>query len=40
VVDECKALEAVGLDLAIIYIAPPQGPEVLAPLADALAPLT
>jgi hypothetical protein len=28
-----------GLDLAIVYLRPPLSPAILAPLADALAPL-
>lgn len=39
VVDAIAALAEVGLDLAIIYLPPPHTPAVLAPLADALAPL-
>ncbi|MCU1458307.1 MAG: luciferase [Actinomycetia bacterium] len=39
VVDEVAALGDVGMDLAIIYLAPPLPPTVLEPLADALAPL-
>ena len=39
VVDEVGAYAAVGLDVAIIYLAPPFDPAVLAPLAEALAPL-
>jgi F420-dependent oxidoreductase-like protein len=38
-VDEVAALAEEGLDLAIIYLLPPLGPAVLAPLAEALAPL-
>ena len=39
VVDEVGAYAAVGLDVAIIYLAPPFDPAVLGPLAEALAPL-
>ncbi len=37
--DEVAGLAAQGLDLAIVYLRPPLTPAVLAPLADALAPL-
>ena len=33
------ALGEQGLDLAIVYLRPPLSPAILAPLADALAPL-
>jgi F420-dependent oxidoreductase-like protein len=36
---EVAGLAAEGLDLAIVYLRPPLTPAVLAPLADALAPL-
>ncbi len=39
VVDQVNALGAEGLDLAIVYLLPPLTPAVLAPLAEALAPL-
>lgn len=39
VVEAVKALADEGLDLAIVYLLPPLTPAVLAPLADALAPL-
>jgi F420-dependent oxidoreductase-like protein len=39
VADQAAALGAEGLDLAIVYLPPPHTPAVLAPLADALAPL-
>lgn len=38
-VDQVAALADVGLQLAIVYIRPPLDPAVLAPLAQALAPL-
>jgi F420-dependent oxidoreductase-like protein len=38
-VQDVAALADQGLDLAIIYLPPPHRPEVLAPLAEALAPL-
>jgi F420-dependent oxidoreductase-like protein len=38
-VDEVAAFAEVGLDLAIVYFRPPLDPSVLAPLAEALAPL-
>jgi F420-dependent oxidoreductase-like protein len=38
-VQDVAALAEKGLDLAIIYLPPPHRPEVLAPLAQALAPL-
>jgi F420-dependent oxidoreductase-like protein len=37
---DVAALAEQGLDLAIIYLPPPHSPAVLAPLADAVAPLT
>ena len=39
VVEDVAALREVGLDLAIVYLPPPHTPAVLAPLAEALAPL-
>jgi hypothetical protein len=39
VADEVAAFAEEGLDLAIIYLPPPLSPTVLAPLAEALAPL-
>ena len=39
VADEAGKLAEQGVDLAIVYLAPPVSPSVLAPLADALAPL-
>ncbi len=39
VADQCAALDEQGLDLAVIYLAPPISPHVLAPLAEALEPL-
>jgi F420-dependent oxidoreductase-like protein len=39
VVDEAGKLAEQGIDLAIVYLAPPITPAVLAPLADALAPV-
>jgi F420-dependent oxidoreductase-like protein len=36
---KAAALGAEGLDLAIVYLRPPLSPAILAPLADALAPL-
>ncbi|MDX6570132.1 MAG: hypothetical protein QOH15_2710 [Gaiellales bacterium] len=39
VVDETHRLGELGVDLAIIYLAPPIAPTVLGPLAEALAPL-
>lgn len=38
-VENTAALKAEGLDLAIVYLRPPLDPAVLAPLAEALAPL-
>jgi F420-dependent oxidoreductase-like protein len=38
-VDTCGALEGV-VDLAIVYLPQPHTPQVLAPIADAVAPLT
>ncbi|MGH3579245.1 MAG: LLM class F420-dependent oxidoreductase, partial [Mycobacterium sp.] len=35
-VDNAAALETEGLDLAIVYIAPPHDPAVLEPLAEAI----
>jgi F420-dependent oxidoreductase-like protein len=37
--DQVAELGEVGLDLAIVYLRPPLDPSVLAPLAEALAPL-
>jgi F420-dependent oxidoreductase-like protein len=37
--EQIAALAEHGLDLAIVYIRPPLSPAVLAPLAEALAPL-
>ncbi|WP_019927463.1 LLM class F420-dependent oxidoreductase [Nocardia sp. BMG111209] len=37
--EQISALGAEGLDLAIVYLAPPHGPEVLTPLAEGLATL-
>jgi F420-dependent oxidoreductase-like protein len=39
VADEFAAFAEEGLDLAIFYLPPPLSPTVLAPLAEALAPL-
>ena len=39
-VDEAAALGDAGLDLGIVYLNPPHRPGVLAPLAEALRPLT
>jgi F420-dependent oxidoreductase-like protein len=39
VAEDVAALREVGLDLAIVYLPPPHTPAVLAPLAEALAPL-
>jgi alkanesulfonate monooxygenase SsuD/methylene tetrahydromethanopterin reductase-like flavin-dependent oxidoreductase (luciferase family) len=39
VVDESRRLNELGVDLAIVYLAPPISPTVLRPLAEALAPL-
>jgi F420-dependent oxidoreductase-like protein len=36
---QAAALGEQGLDLAIVYLRPPLSPAILAPLADALAPL-
>jgi hypothetical protein len=36
VIEEAAALAAVGLDLGIVYIAPPHDPAVLEPLAEAI----
>ena len=38
-VESVAALAEEGLGLAIVYLPPPHSPEVLAPLAEALAPL-
>jgi len=38
VVETCTALDGI-VDLAIVYVPPPHSPAVIAPLADALAPL-
>ncbi|MFI1912914.1 LLM class F420-dependent oxidoreductase [Nocardia sp. NPDC020380] len=39
VVDQIAGLAAEGLDLAIVYLPTPHTPKILAPLAEALAPL-
>jgi F420-dependent oxidoreductase-like protein len=39
-VDEAAEFAEAGLDLGIVYLPPPHTPAVLAPLADALAPLS
>jgi F420-dependent oxidoreductase-like protein len=39
VAEEAQRFERLGVDLAIVYLAPPFTPAVLAPLAEALAPL-
>lgn len=39
VADEAAALGEQGLDLAIVYLPPPHTPDVLEPLAEALAKL-
>jgi F420-dependent oxidoreductase-like protein len=39
VADEAAEFAGEGLDVAIMYLAPPHTPAVLAPLAEALAPL-
>jgi len=39
VADRCEQLGAQGVHLAVIYLAPPLDPGILAPLAEALAPL-
>jgi F420-dependent oxidoreductase-like protein len=39
VAEEAAALGEAGLDLAIVQLQPPHTPDVLEPLADALAPL-
>ena len=39
IVDAVAALAERGLDLAIVVLPPPHDPAVLAPLAEALAPL-
>ena len=36
VVEDCVALGAEGLDLAIVYLPPPYDPAVLEPLAEAI----
>ena len=36
VIEDCIALGAEGLDLAIIYLPPPYDPAVLEPLAEAI----
>ncbi|MFJ4655197.1 LLM class F420-dependent oxidoreductase [Nocardia sp. NPDC088792] len=38
-IDQITALAAEGLDLAIVYLPTPHTPKILAPLAEALAPL-
>ena len=35
-IEDCVALGAEGLDLAIIYLPPPYDPAVLEPLAEAI----
>ena len=37
-VETCRTLDGI-VDLAIVYLPPPQSPEMLGPIADALAPL-
>jgi F420-dependent oxidoreductase-like protein len=37
--EDVAALGEAGLDLAIVYLPPPHTPAILAPLAEALAPL-
>jgi F420-dependent oxidoreductase-like protein len=39
IAEKASELEGQGIDLAIIYLAPPLDPGVLGPLAEALAPL-
>lgn len=39
-VEQAAAYGEAGLDLGIVYLPTPHTPDVLAPLADALAPLT
>jgi F420-dependent oxidoreductase-like protein len=39
IAEKVSELEGQGIDLAIIYLAPPLDPSVLGPLAEALAPL-
>lgn len=39
IADEASRLADQGVDLAIIYLAPPLSPAVLTPLAEGLAPL-
>ena len=36
VIEDAAALGAEGLDLGIVYIAPPHDPAVLEPLAEAI----
>ncbi len=36
---EAERLAEQGVDLAIVYLAPPVSPRVLAPLAEVLEPL-
>ncbi len=39
VADESRRLDELGVDLAIVYLAPPISAAVLAPLAELLSPL-
>jgi hypothetical protein len=39
IAEEVPAFADAGLDVAIMYLAPPLDPRVLAPLAEALTPL-
>jgi F420-dependent oxidoreductase-like protein len=39
IAEQASRLAEQGIDLAIVYLAPPLSPAVLTPLADALAPL-
>jgi F420-dependent oxidoreductase-like protein len=39
IAEQASRLASHGIDIAIIYLAPPLSPAVLAPLAEALAPL-
>jgi F420-dependent oxidoreductase-like protein len=39
VADEVAAFGEAGLDMAIVYLPPPHRPDILEPLAEALAPL-
>ena len=40
VIEQAESYASAGLDLGIVYIPPPHRPEVLEPLAKALAELT